>query len=168
MDEHTTPEKSLTRIEPDGYFHRGRKSRACILGLQNLETDDPELARKRDKLLEDHVNSRSNESIVYLCSIGGCSVRSTVSLKEGRKVEGECVAAEYCLKEKFEESGNEDLRREDRSDLYGKIMDTCLGYMGSNFCPKFDCNLAAGFSEDGIAGTAGECAVEIQPRLPLE
>lgn len=158
-------EKNLARFNYDPYGRKDGK-RFCLLGLLSAEVDDARLEYKRGDLLEVHERNRSKAHIARVCTIGSCEVSVIDEIGSGRTVTGECVASGYCLKEKFEESGDESKSREERQKLYRSIMDTCLGYAdrdnAGNFCPKIDCELSAGFSIDGNGGVAGECNVEIR------
>lgn len=165
-------EKNLARYNYDEY---GRKdgNRFCLIGLLGAEVDDVGLESKRLRLLEQLEDSWSEKRIARLCTIGSCEVSVVDDIASGRTIVGECVASSYCLKEKFEETGDGSKSREERRKLYKAIMNTCLGhadkYSAGNFCPRIDCELSAGVSIDGAGGTAGKCIVEIrQPQQQLD
>lgn len=165
-------EKNIARHSYDR-FYREDGGRVCLLGLLGAELDDYELEAKRQHILEKLEDGWSERRVARLCTIGTCEVSVVDDLDSGRTINGECVATTYCLKEKFEESGDATKPPEERKKIYRAIMDTCLGhadkYSAGNFCPRLDCELSAGFSIDGAGGTAGECVVEIRaPQQQLD
>lgn len=161
MPERTAQENSLSKVEPRAINERAR--RVCVVGLIELETTDSEIVRLKRDLLSEHTVRSDDRVTKRKCSIGGCGVLAATTAGGALEVTGECVADTYCLKEKFEASGDDALTGKQQCEAYEEIMDTTLGYGGGNFCPRFDCNLSAGFSIDGIGGTAGECVVDIRP-----
>ncbi len=182
MNESAT-EKSLKRFESNRLSGRKDGDRICLMGVLGAEVEDVALEQKQVDILEDLKTYDTKNSwpmegwsptrAKMLCTIGNCAVSVIDDIKTGRTVTGECVASDYCLKEKFEESGDDSKDREERRTLYKAIMDTCSGhadkYSAGNFCPRIDCDLSAGFSIDGHAGTAGECVVEIRrPQQQLD
>ncbi len=99
---------------------------------------------------------------VLACSMGNCNTAVIEDTKEGeRQTVGSCKAADYCLRQAFQAVDEAPSVDEGRL-LYREIMNTCEGFPGGNYCPKIDCGLSAGVSEDQIPGTAGECIVEIR------
>jgi hypothetical protein len=168
----TAVENSLERIGDDDVV-RMESRKICILGLLGATTDDPELETVRLEALDALRIEWRTRRAAWKCTIGGCGVTVTDDVEKGRTIRGECKASNFCLKATFEASSDESRSRDERSDLYRSIMFTCAGaadnYNAGNFCPKIDCELSAGFSIDGNAGTAGECVVEVRrPQQSLE
>lgn len=134
----------------------------CLAGLNTFESDNPETTEKVDALMDGRIDhDRSTKTkLVRACNIGGCTLKIVQSPETGNKQMGECKAASYCLKEKFEAVGQAATVDEGRA-LYREIIETTEGhtskYSAGNFCPRLTCDLSAGVSIDGCPGTAGEC-----------
>jgi hypothetical protein len=91
----------------------------------------------------------------------------------GRKFTGECRAASYCLKQSFE-AVKDTPTVEEGKKLYQDIVDSLDGFVATsvgNYCPRIECGLSAGLSEDMVPGTAGQCHfgdLSQQPQLPID
>lgn len=136
-----------------------------MTGLLATKLEDPDLEADRLGLLETLEDAWSESGVSYVCTIGHCGVTAVQAEGSEPTITGECAATDYCLKEEFGATGGKSKdshEQEQKLRQYDTLMDTCRGTAGANWCPKIDCGLSAGFSVDGIAGTAGECAVEIQ------
>jgi hypothetical protein len=172
-DELSTTERNIARSEISDYgMGRIDSDRICLIGLATAEISDQATNEHRDSLINSLIGSFTGKQITLFCTVGTCEVSMTSDTESGNTLSGECVATDYCLEEKFAESGNQELDSEFRRTLYRGIMDTCGGFASKenagNFCPKIDCDLSAGFSIDGAAGTSGECAVTIRANSPQQ
>lgn len=161
-------DKNIERYSYNRY-NREDANRFCLLGVMGYESDDPQLSEKRDQLLralQDEWRYEGQTKQVLECTMGNCYVTVTEDIVQGtRKQEGNCLAANYCIKQAFEAVKGDDGVEAGRA-RYRKLMNTCEGHAGKysagNFCPKIDCGLSAGVSIDMVPGTAGECIVEIR------
>lgn len=175
--EQTTAEARIMRTDvPLGYTQA--MPRVCLLQIQKAETFTEETEAKRKEITkslhwdhEDYVEEwygarpegTDPKADVRVCGLGGCTLR-IFQAEDGTDIQtGECKAADYCLKERFEAVGLSETITEGQT-LYKDIITTCdrqLSPMSaSNFCPKLNCELSAGTSVDGIPGTAGLCAIQ--------
>ncbi len=147
----------------------------CLSMLRAYETDDPTLNEVAHDLLKGRISDDSRKGNVVLeCNLGGCERTITESEKKGIEIDGACRAASYCLKQTFEAVGSAPTVAEGR-EQYRDILTSLHGftsqYSAGNYCPRLECGLSAGLSEDMIPGTAGECIAvgeELQSRLEFE
>lgn len=171
----TTTPVQLERIRRYGIssFSESRDSKYCLLEIKGLETEsDGDLADQQDRLMVARTRRVGEKTAEIACNLPGCDLTITEDLGEGKREQaGTCMAASYCLKAAFEESGEISHATGDTT-LYRKIMEVCdrfaSKHSAGNFCPRPGCDLSAGFSIDGVGGTAGQCLEDItQDQLPL-
>jgi len=175
--EHTIVEQRIMDIRLPARYDQD-SPRICLLQIQKAETFSEETEAKRKALeealycdYEDYDESELGDrpagtdlkADVRVCGIGGCTLR-IFQAEDGSDIQtGECKAAGYCLREKFKAVGKAATVQEGRA-LYREIIDICDGAVSSmsagNFCPKLDCDLSAGVSEDQIPGTDGTCTIK--------
>lgn len=179
---YTTVEQRIMRTQLPKWYEDS--PRICLLQIKRAETSSEEIEAKRKALedalywdYEDYDESKQGarpegtdpKADVRVCGIGGCTLR-IFQAKDGRDLQtGECKAADYCLNERFKAVGQAATVSEGQA-LYKDIIDTCDGAISSvsagNFCPKLNCDLSAGVSEDQVPGTYGTCS--IKNLVPLE
>jgi hypothetical protein len=142
--------------------------------VNGLDTESDEtLEYERERLVTARTRRLSRKVAEIACNLPGCNLKVVEDLNRGsRQQTGKCLAASYCLKQAFERSG-EVSRATGDTTLYRRIMEVCDGaadkYNAGNFCPRPGCDLSAGFSIDGVGGTARDCLEEItQDELPLD
>lgn len=164
-------EKNLARYEEPRFGEAG--SPFCLAQVRAYETDQPKTQRKINYLL-DAQTEQSRVRMEQVCNLGGCTLKVTESVEDGRVISGACKAASYCLKTAFKAVGDAPSVDEGRA-RYREIIQTLEGhadkYNAGNYCPRLDCGLSAGVSIDMIPGTSGKCiedAICQQPQLPLE
>lgn len=84
-------------------------------------------------------------------------------------VEGSCELLEkavggFCLSKAWETQNHKLALGQSGDGMFKELDDRCEFRAGSgsagHFCPQLNCGFSAGFSEDGIKDTAGECAKE--------
>lgn len=180
--EYTTTEKRIMRTKlPEWY---GQDSpRVCLLQIQKAETANEEVEAKRKSLeealfwdyedydetdLDVRPEGTDPKADVLVCGIGACTLQ-IFQAEDGSDIKtGECKAADYCLKERFDAVGSAPVVDDGRA-LYKDIIDTCDGALSpmsaGNFCPKLSCDLSAGVSVDQVPGTHGTCVVKNQLQL---
>lgn len=152
-----------------GYFS-DTDSPFCLAQLANYEAADETESEKVNQLLDGRYDEDATD-FTQACNVGKCTMRILRNESVGKRITGDCRAAEFCLKDKFELV--RELPIEEGRALYGEIIDTLEGHADSNnagnYCPKLDCGLSAGVSIDGHAGTAGICRDEAtgQCSLPI-
>lgn len=184
MSENTVPveltitEQRIRRTKVPMWFG-DTVPRICLLQLQSAETVDTVATERRQDLINgfrwDHEDydemvqgvrpdGTNPEADVRVCGMGNCTVR-IFELLDGSDIQsGECVADNYCLREKFA-AVDDGATVESRTALYRDLIDTCgLMYSQSSagsFCPQLDCELSAGVSIDMVPGTAGNCLKDV-------
>lgn len=98
------------------------------------------------------------------CTVKDCDVVVPKADLETKK--GTCALTSYCLKSAWDVRNEKD---EDSEKLYEETTAACEKLPGAFKCPNPLCGLSAGWSEDGVPGTDGQCSAEIESasRKPL-
>lgn len=176
--EHTVTEQRILDTKVPVWYSQ-QSPRVCLLQIRAARVNSKKVEARRQALedaaawdYEDYDEIHGAErpegahpkADVLICGIGGCTLRM-FETEDGQKIEaGACKADGYCLAERFDAVGQTKTVQEGQA-LYNDIIDSCDGGMGSNFCPRLECDLIAGVSEDGIPGKDGVCAMKNAAQL---
>lgn len=152
----------------------------CLDTVWNAE---PETAEGKEAQRELLGLIAPDEHRSFQCPVEGCTTSSypknpDYMSDEDKEINGgvyrpvdsqHCRIGEFCLKEAWtvhEDIESKDLRDAVRGGAYKYIEGVCDQVSGASpvaafRCVALGCCLSAGFSEDGVGGTAGECHKEM-------
>jgi len=145
-------DKSINRMRVGAYSPDNTPF--CLLQLRAHASKDPSTNEKIEDLLngvasEDYDDW--NAPATLDCSISGCEVSVVeASAETPSRVTGQCKLTDYCLGESFKANKPDD-------DVTGKLGMMFSEHSAGSDCPQLECGLSAGFSIDGVSGTAGVC-----------
>lgn len=154
----------------------------CLYTVWNSEPTTVEGREAKERLLISIAPEREHGT--YECPVEGCNQVSYPKNPDYRKDEDTvcpdgvygpvsndyCRFKDFCLKEAWEVGRgieSKPLRSAVVMGAYQYLTDECdqvsgASFPGGNWCVAPNCNLSAGFSEDGVGGTNGHCMRENQ------
>lgn len=147
-------------IDPK-HLNPGTATDFCLSALVKAEPTDADADYGKKLIMNRLLREPGN---FLTCNVKECNV--AIPKSELNIHNGTCALASYCLKSAWDVRNNED---EDSEKLYTDTTAMCEKLPGAFRCPNPLCELSAGWSEDGVPGTDGECSVEIESasRKPL-